>query len=104
MTTIIDHTPMSEDAREVYATFLTGYRLVKQSEIDGKVIDDTVAKIIEGWTYDAFKIHPEIRATFLGLEDRLCEMHGLGFLEFKEDDISPFDPVTKKEYYDKLFS
>ncbi|NOQ56328.1 MAG: hypothetical protein GQ477_06010 [Nanohaloarchaea archaeon] len=104
MVTIVDYTHMFENAEKVHYTFLTGYGLVKQNEIDGKVIDDTVRIIIEGWIYDAFKIHPDVRNTFLGLEDKLCEMHEMGYLEFKEGDLSPFDAVTKDKYYAKLFS
>ena len=104
MVTIVDYAPLFEDAEKAYDAFLTGYRLVKQNEIDGKVIDGAVAKIIGGWTYDAFKIHPDIRNMFFGLEDKLCEMHEMEYLEFKEGDLSPFDAVTKEEYYTKLFS
>ncbi len=104
MVTIVDYAPMFENAEKTYDAFLTGYRLVKQNGIDGKVIDGAVSKIIEGWTYDAFKIHPDIRNTLFELEDKLCEMHEKGYLIFKEGDLSPFDAVTKKEYYAKLFS
>jgi hypothetical protein len=101
---IIDYSPMYRPAEETYQRFLTMYRLIKKYERDNKPMNKTTHTVIETFTYDAFKIHPEIRKGLTGLESMLTEMLEKGFLPLKEEDICFEDPVTKGLYWKHLFA
>jgi len=45
------------------------------------------------------EIHPDIRETFPGLNAELKEMYNKGYLKLSEDEITPFDSLTKEIYF-----
>jgi hypothetical protein len=102
MVVVIDYSPMFKQAEETYKRFLTIYSVVKKYEKEKKLMNKTTHTVIESFTYDAFKIHPEIRKNLGGLESMLTEMLENGFLPLKDEDITAFDPVTRDLFWKRV--
>ena len=116
MVVIIDNSVIFREAEKIYERFQTAYNLVKRYEASGEPINDATKNIIKTFCYDAFKIYPVIRQQLPILNNlykirekpsvfnsQLIELVEKGFLELNKEDISPFDPVTKKLAFDNLF-
>ena len=104
MPVIIDYSPRFREAEKVYNNFKTVYGLIKKSEFNNQSFGKITAKFVKGVVHEAFEIHPDIRENFPQLNGKLREMHNKGYLELSEDEISPFDSVTKEIYFNNLFN
>ena len=92
MVVIISYRKMFEEADEKYKRFESYYNLINSR----KNMDNVTRTFAEQAFYDMFKVHPDIRESYPGLNGRLEKMLNKGFLKLKKSELCAFDPVTMK--------
>jgi len=103
MPIIIDYSFKFKAAAESYKIFKTVYGLVKRSELNNHPFGEITTNFVKEVVHNAFEIHPDIRETFPGLNAELKEMYNKGYLKLSEDEITPFDSLTKEIYFNDFF-
>ena len=90
---------MIEQAKETYERFNTAYDIIMEAEANKKKLNKTTKSLLEIMIQEAFEIDSELRKSLPGLNYKLKEMLKKGYLKPKEEDISPFEPVTSELFY-----
>ena len=109
---IIDNTALFSEAERTYQNLNKAYEIVRKSERSKKPIDAYCPRfMIELWTKSAFEIDPQLREVkedwgndkFPDFNEKLKYLTDKGFLNLEDEELSVFDPVTKDEFYKRLF-